>query len=71
MLTRAQLFSLIVEDGEVGGAEVLINGEPTSVASSWTLLAGGGFQADPELTAKYIHPNAPDDVAAVEPCQRR
>ena len=71
VLTRAQLFGLMVDDGEVRGAEVLINGEPTSLASSWTLLAGGGFQADPELTAKYIHQNAPNDAAALEPGQHR
>jgi succinate dehydrogenase/fumarate reductase flavoprotein subunit len=59
VVTRAQMFDLIVEDGKICGVEALVHGETMSIRSTWTLLSGGGFQADPELTAKYIHPNAP------------
>jgi succinate dehydrogenase/fumarate reductase flavoprotein subunit len=58
--TRAQMYALAVEDGAVVGAEVYEGGEHVSLRAPWTLLASGGFQADGELIAAHIHPNAPD-----------
>jgi len=50
---------LIVEDGSVCGAElVLPSGELRSVRAAATVLATGGFQGDPELRASLIHPKA-------------
>lgn len=59
ILTRAQLHALTMAGGAVIGAEALVEGHDTSLAATWTLLAAGGFQADPELTARYINTNAP------------
>ena len=61
VLTRAQPSSLRVEDGAVAGADLrLPDGSVRRVAARWTLLATGGYQADPELRARLIHPNARD-----------
>jgi len=52
---------LLVEDGEVRGAELLLSsGETQIVRAEATLLATGGFQGDPELRASLIHPQARD-----------
>jgi choline dehydrogenase-like flavoprotein len=59
IITRAPVYALAVEDGTVTGVEAMREGEHLSPRAAWTLLAGGGFQGDPELTARYIHPNAP------------
>jgi succinate dehydrogenase/fumarate reductase flavoprotein subunit len=58
--TRAQMFSLVVEDGRVTGADIYHRGEHVTLRAPWTLLASGGFQADAELIATHIHPNATD-----------
>jgi succinate dehydrogenase/fumarate reductase flavoprotein subunit len=59
VLTRAQPTSLRVTDGAVTGADVrLPDGSVRVVAARWTLLATGGYQADPGLRADLIHPNA-------------
>jgi FAD binding domain len=60
VLTRAQMHSLIIEAGQVVGVEVWNDGEALALRAPWTLLASGGFQADSELIATYIHPNAPE-----------
>ncbi|MET0908099.1 MAG: FAD-dependent oxidoreductase [Ilumatobacteraceae bacterium] len=57
--TRAQMYALVVEDGRVAGVEVDDAGEPLVRSAPWTLLASGGFQADPELLAEHVHPAAP------------
>jgi succinate dehydrogenase/fumarate reductase flavoprotein subunit len=44
--------------GAVRGALVEHADGAIEVASPWTLLATGGFQADPELRARHIHPAA-------------
>ena len=59
VLTRSQMYSLTVEAGQVVGVEVYSAGEHVAFTAPWTLLATGGFQADPELIATYIHPNTP------------
>ena len=50
---------LLVEDGEVGGAEIAEpSGEVREIRAGSTVLATGGFQADPELRVRLIHPQA-------------
>jgi succinate dehydrogenase/fumarate reductase flavoprotein subunit len=52
---------LLVEDGEVRGAEVLLaDGELREIRAGATLLATGGFGGDPDLRAELIHPQARD-----------
>lgn len=47
------------EDGGVAGATIrLADGELGEIRADATLLATGGFQADPELRSSAIHPNA-------------
>ena len=59
VLTSARPVSLITGDGAVRGAEcVLADGTVRRIEARWTLLATGGFQADPELRAEHIHPQA-------------
>ena len=71
VLTRSQMYSLTVEAGQVVGVEVYSAGEHVAFTAPWTLLATGGFQADPELIATYIHPNAAENAVALEPGQHR
>jgi len=59
VLTEAEPLRLLVEDGEVRGAEVrLASGETRELRAPATLLATGGYAGDPELRAERIHPNA-------------
>jgi succinate dehydrogenase/fumarate reductase flavoprotein subunit len=59
VLTGARPVSLITGDGAVRGAEcVLADRTVRRIEARWTLLATGGFQADPELRAEHIHPQA-------------
>jgi succinate dehydrogenase/fumarate reductase flavoprotein subunit len=52
---------LIVEDGAVRGAEILLpSGETRELRARHTLLATGGFGGDPDLRAELIHPQARD-----------
>jgi succinate dehydrogenase/fumarate reductase flavoprotein subunit len=52
---------LLVEDGEVRGAEVVFpSGEVRTIRAESTVLATGGFQGNAELRASLIHPNARD-----------
>jgi succinate dehydrogenase/fumarate reductase flavoprotein subunit len=47
------------DDGGVAGAAIrLADGELREIRADATLLATGGFQADPELRSTAIHPNA-------------
>lgn len=55
--TGATAERLLAEDGTVVGAEVTrADGSAHAVRAPWTLLATGGFQADPELVAAHVHP---------------
>ena len=55
----ASTESLLVEDGAVIGAVVRDSeGVTHEIRADATLLATGGFQADPGLRASEIHPNA-------------
>jgi succinate dehydrogenase/fumarate reductase flavoprotein subunit len=59
LLLGAQTERLILEDGRVGGAEVVTAaGERRRIEAQSTLLATGGFGGDPELRARHIHPLA-------------
>ncbi len=59
ILAPASPESLSVEDGVVVGAVVRdAEGVGHEIRAGATLLATGGFQADPELRASEIHPNA-------------
>lgn len=54
-----QVQELIVSpDGQVQGVRFIDQGEQMEIRSRWTILATGGFQADPELRTQRIHPNA-------------
>lgn len=59
LVTGAEVKELILsEDGCVKGARIHDDGEIINVTAPWTILATGGFQADPNLRAEKIHPNA-------------
>jgi hypothetical protein len=59
ILVPATPESLLTEDGAVVGAVVRdADGVVHEVHAESTLLATGGFQADPELRASAIHPSA-------------
>jgi succinate dehydrogenase/fumarate reductase flavoprotein subunit len=62
ILARARPESLLTnEDGAVVGAAIrLPDGQLREIRAAATLLATGGFQADRDLRASAIHPNARD-----------
>jgi succinate dehydrogenase/fumarate reductase flavoprotein subunit len=61
VLTEADTTELLREGGAVSGAVVrLADGSVRTVRAGATLLATGGFQADPALRAELIHPAARD-----------
>ncbi|HEY3183445.1 MAG TPA: FAD-dependent oxidoreductase [Gaiellaceae bacterium] len=61
ILLGADAQRLLVEDGEVRGADVrLADGETREIRANATLLATGGFGGDPDLRAELIHPQARD-----------
>src|SRR5690606_23389833 len=50
--------SLIVdESGEITGVHVRRQGADVAVEAGGVVLAGGGFEANPEMRAKYLGPN--------------
>jgi succinate dehydrogenase/fumarate reductase flavoprotein subunit len=58
VLLKTQASRLLTENGRVVGAELTGPEGTQQVRASWTLLATGGFQGDPELVASKIHPRA-------------
>jgi succinate dehydrogenase/fumarate reductase flavoprotein subunit len=61
VIKSAETNSLIVESGVVRGAEVVLaDGTVRRIEARWTGMMTGGFQANPELRAKYVHPQARD-----------
>jgi succinate dehydrogenase/fumarate reductase flavoprotein subunit len=59
VLVGAEPERLLFSGGEVRGAEVrLSSGERRVIEARSTLLATGGFGADPELRERHIHPSA-------------
>jgi succinate dehydrogenase/fumarate reductase flavoprotein subunit len=61
ILAPAETRRLLVEGGEVRGAEVALpSGQVREIRAGSTLLATGGFGGDPELRETLIHPQARD-----------
>jgi len=57
--TQVQVRELRQEEGRVTGALALDrDGGEVEIAADWTLLATGGFPADPELRRTYLGPGA-------------
>lgn len=56
---RTRTRRLLTDGGRVVGAELeRSDGTVEEVRAPWTLLATGGFQADPALLAEKVHPQA-------------
>ncbi|MFJ9249086.1 FAD-dependent oxidoreductase [Streptomyces sp. NPDC101776] len=71
VLTGTWTQSLVTENGVVKGANVLLpDGTPRRIEATWTLLATGGFQGDPDLRAEHIHPRAADIGLRANPHSR-
>ena len=60
LLVRTTVTELLEASGAVVGAVVATDGGPRTVRARRTLLATGGFQADPALRAELLHPQARD-----------
>ncbi len=60
--------TLDTENGAVVGALVSDRDGLSEVRAPWTILATGGFPANPELLKRYIHPNADRALARSNPC---
>lgn len=58
VLLKTEASHLLTENGRVVGAELTGPEGTQKVRATWTLLATGGFQGDPELVAGLIHPRA-------------
>jgi succinate dehydrogenase/fumarate reductase flavoprotein subunit len=59
VITGVEVQALITSpEGSVVGARILDQGELIEVNAPWTILATGGFQANPDLRAEQIHSNA-------------
>jgi succinate dehydrogenase/fumarate reductase flavoprotein subunit len=59
VLTSTRTLGLLLEDACVLGARLQPpDGSVREVRAAATVLATGGFQADPELRAAHVHPNA-------------
>jgi succinate dehydrogenase/fumarate reductase flavoprotein subunit len=59
IVVPAETRRLLVEDGSVRGAEIATpSGETRAIRAGSTLLATGGFQADPHLRETLIDPRA-------------
>ena len=53
---EARATSLIADDDGVKGVKVKYKGKTTKVFAKSVVLAGGGFQANPEMRARYLGP---------------
>jgi len=58
---------LLVEDGRVTGAIVVDRDGETTVRAPWTLLATGGFPANPQLLECFVHRRAVGALARSNP----
>lgn len=72
ILTGTRTTALTTDaHGAVSGAELLLpGGEPVEVRAAATVLATGGFQADPQLRARLVHPAARDIALRSNPWSR-
>ena len=59
---------LLMESGAVVGADTVHPDGVVRVHARHTLLATGGFQADPELRARHIHPHGRAMLLRSNPC---
>ena len=53
---EARATGLIADDDGVKGVQVKVKGKTTQVSAKAVVLAAGGFQANPEMRAKYLGP---------------
>ncbi|MBY8861316.1 FAD-binding protein [Nocardia sp. CA2R105] len=59
LFTETDTLALLGNNGVVTGAHLrLPDGTELDIESATTILATGGFQADPGLACEHIHPNA-------------
>jgi succinate dehydrogenase/fumarate reductase flavoprotein subunit len=71
LLTQTVTSSLRTERDAVVGADlVLPDGSRRTVRASATILATGGFQANPELVGEHIHPRASTTELRSNPMSR-
>jgi succinate dehydrogenase/fumarate reductase flavoprotein subunit len=71
ILLSTEPTALVQRDGAVVGVELVgVDGSARILSARTTLLATGGFQADPEMRAQLIHPNAGDIPLRSNPCSR-
>ena len=61
---------LLVEHGRVAGAVVIDRDGETTVRAPWTLLATGGFSANPQLLECFVHRRAAAALARSNPHSR-
>lgn len=53
---EARVSGLIADDDGVKGVQVKVKGKTTQVFAKCVVLAAGGFQANPEMRARYLGP---------------
>jgi tricarballylate dehydrogenase len=53
---EARVTALVVDDDGVKGVKVKVKGKTTEVKAKSVVLAAGGFQANPEMRARYLGP---------------
>ncbi|ABW12982.1 fumarate reductase/succinate dehydrogenase flavoprotein domain protein [Parafrankia sp. EAN1pec] len=71
VLAGTETRALLREDGRVVGAELLLpDGQAREVRAAATVLATGGFQADPDLRARHLGPAARDVPLRSNPFSR-
>jgi succinate dehydrogenase/fumarate reductase flavoprotein subunit len=71
ILTSTRTVSLRYDGARVNGARLeLPNGSTREVRATATVIATGGFQADPELRTAHVHPNAADIPLRSNPASR-
>lgn len=63
VIRNASADRLLVEDGRVSGAVVIDPDGETIVRAPWTLLATGGFSANPRLLECFVHRRAATALA--------
>jgi len=71
VLTSTRTLALLRDGGRVAGARLeLPDGTIREVAAAATVIATGGFQADPELRSAHVHPNAASIPLRSNPASR-